>query len=213
MNFPRKFVTLVLLLLLLLTQACNKKKPVLPVQAGAPTTVAEVLPDEIPENPETPVGEPPLPKVQQPPPAKTTKPKKPARTQTAKKTNPPANTAASTAPPPAASPGASNNQQQVAALHPPHNGSPENATDMAIVAAIPSQQASQQKEDTAHMVDATENALKNINRSLSDEEKSMRMQIQSYVQQSRKATADGDYERAYNLAKKAQLLADALIKK
>jgi len=63
------------------------------------------------------------------------------------------------------------------------------------------------------MVDATENALKGINRSLSDEEKSMRSQIQSYLQQSRKATTDGDFERAYNLAKKAQLLADALVKK
>ena len=63
------------------------------------------------------------------------------------------------------------------------------------------------------MVDATENALKGINRSLSDEEKSMRSQIQSYLQQSRKATADGDFERAYNLAKKAQLLAEALVKK
>ena len=41
----------------------------------------------------------------------------------------------------------------------------------------------------------------------------MRTQIQSYLQQSRKATIDGDFERAYNLAKKAQLLADALIKK
>ena len=63
------------------------------------------------------------------------------------------------------------------------------------------------------MVDATENALKGINRSLNDEEKSMRSQIQSYLQQSRKATTDGDFERAYNLAKKAQLLADALVKK
>jgi ElaB/YqjD/DUF883 family membrane-anchored ribosome-binding protein len=63
------------------------------------------------------------------------------------------------------------------------------------------------------MVDATENALKGISRQLSDDEKSMRTQVQSFLQQSRKATVDGDFERAYNLAKKAQLLADALIKK
>ena len=38
-------------------------------------------------------------------------------------------------------------------------------------------------------------------------------QVKSYISQSRKATSDGDYERAFNLAKKAQLLADALVKK
>ncbi len=70
----------------------------------------------------------------------------------------------------------------------------------------------QQKEDTARMVDATESALREINRSLTKDESSMRSQIQSYLQQSRKATAEGDFERAYNLAKKAQLLADALVK-
>jgi len=63
------------------------------------------------------------------------------------------------------------------------------------------------------MVDATENALKGLTRSLTDDEKSMRSQIQSFLQQSRKATTEGDFERAYNLAKKAQLLADALVKK
>ena len=38
-------------------------------------------------------------------------------------------------------------------------------------------------------------------------------QIKSYIAQSRKATSDGDFERAYNLAMKAHLLADALVKK
>ena len=71
----------------------------------------------------------------------------------------------------------------------------------------------QQKEDTTRMVDATENALKGITRSLNDDEKSMKSQIQSYLQQSRKATTDGDFERAFNLAKKAQVLAEALVKK
>jgi ElaB/YqjD/DUF883 family membrane-anchored ribosome-binding protein len=210
MNFQRKFVTSVLILFLLFTEACNKKKPVPVPQAQAPSIIAEELPDEIPENPETPIAEtPPQPTASQP--AKKS-PKKPAHTQSAKKTTPaPASAPAaaqSQAPPPAA-----NNNQQVAGLRPPHPAGSEGTPDMAIVAAIPSQQASQQKEDTAHMIDATENALKNMTRSLSDEEKAMRTQIQSYIQQSRKATVDGDFERAYNLAKKAQLLADALIKK
>ena len=78
---------------------------------------------------------------------------------------------------------------------------------------MPSEYVTKQKELTSQIVDATENNLKNLSRQLSDEEKSMRTQIQSYLQQSRKATADGDFERAYNLAKKAQVLAEALVKK
>ena len=78
---------------------------------------------------------------------------------------------------------------------------------------MPSEAITRQKENTAQIVDATENSLKNLSRQLNDEEKAMKSQIQSYLQQSRKATTDGDFERAYNLANKAHLLADALIKK
>jgi ElaB/YqjD/DUF883 family membrane-anchored ribosome-binding protein len=78
---------------------------------------------------------------------------------------------------------------------------------------MPSQKVIEQKENTAQIVDATENSLKILTRQLSDDEKAMKTQIQSYLQQSRRATTDGDFERAYNLAKKARLLADALIKK
>jgi hypothetical protein len=207
MYIQRKFVTSLLLLVLLFTEACNKKRPVPPPQAQAPT-IAETLPDEIPENPETPVAEAVPPQPLPPQPVKT-KPKKQAHPQTAKKTAPPVSVPV--APPPQTPPPAASTNQQVAALHPPHT-TPESTPDMAI-AAVPSQQVTQQKEDTAHMVEATENALKNLTRSLSEDEKAMRTQIQSYIQQSRKATADGDFERAYNLAKKAQVLAEALIKK
>ncbi len=195
----RKLVTLLLVFGLLFIEACNKKKPVLPSHAPAPT-IAVDLPDAIPENPDdvtpAPVAkeEPP-----EPPPVKT-KPKKTTRTA-AKKASPPAGT------PPAASPPATNNNQTVATLRPP------SPPDTAIAAAMPSAAINRQKEDTAQIVDATENNLKNLSRSLNDEEKAMKTQIQSYLQQSRKATTDGDFERAYNLAKKAQLLADALIKK
>jgi len=81
-----------------------------------------------------------------------------------------------------------------------------------VAAAISSDRANKQREDTTRMVDTTENKLKGLSRQLNDEEKSMRTQIETYLQQSRKATADGDYERAFNLAKKAEVLADALIK-
>ena len=213
MTASRKFVCWILWLLLVFMVGCQKKKASLPPKAQAPT-VAVVLPNELPlaeEPEESPAPAATAPPVQPPP---KTKPKKPARTSTstanAKKNNPPQ--AAAPAATPAAPPQPSGTQT-VASVRPPRTGATESAPENAIAAAVPDAQLLHQKEDTARMVDATENALKGINRSLSDEEKSMRSQIQSYLQQSRKATTDGDFERAYNLAKKAQLLADALVKK
>jgi hypothetical protein len=195
----RKFVTTLLVLALLFVEACNKNKPVLPSRSLAPT-IAVALPDEIPESPETSVPE--IATVPVEPPQVKTKPKKTSRVAV-KKTAPPPATASVPPPPPA-----NNNQAQtVASLHSPQ------PPDTAIAAVMRSDEVTKQKEDTAQIVDATENNLKNLSRQLSEEEKSMRAQIQSYLQQSRKATSDGDFERAFNLAKKAQLLADALIKK
>lgn len=221
MNIKRKFVGSFLLLALLLTAACNKKKVVSTSHPPAPT-IQQTLPDAIPEKPEEPVAVVvPVPEVAAPQKARTNK--RPGHTTTnansnPKKTSPPPNNTTAQAPAPASPPSpaaqapASNNQT-IANARPITSGTPENAPDLAIAAAIPSAKATRDKEDTAHMVDATENALKGINRSLNDEEQAMRMQIESYLQQSRKATADGDFEKAYNLAKKAQLLAEALIKK
>ena len=184
---------------------CEKKKKSLPAKTQAPT-VAVVLPDELqlaeaPEEPSTPTVQ-----VTPPPTPPKTKPKKPAKNppSNAKKTSPPVT------PPSQPSP---TSTQTVASLHPPKSAEADTGTASALVAAVPNAQVLQQKEDTARMVDTTENSLKGLTRSLSDEEKSMRTQIQSYLQQSRKATTDGDYERAFNLAKKAQLLAEALVKK
>jgi hypothetical protein len=196
----RKLVTLLLVFGLLFVEACNRKKPVLPPPAHAPTIAVE-LPDAIPENPDE-VAPTPVAKEEpaEAPPVKT-KPKKTTRTA-AKKTPPPA-----TAPAATQQPTTTNSNQTVASLRPPA------APDTAIAAAMPSEAINRQKEETAQIVDTTENNLKNLSRSLNDDEKAMKTQIQSYLQQSRKATTDGDFERAFNLAKKAQLLADALIKK
>ena len=164
------------------------------------------LPEEIPENPETPAPEVAQAPVE-PPPVKT-KPKK-TRITAAKKTTPPANATPAAATPPAPAQQQPDGCQFAAASQ----SRLEPAPDTAIAAAMPSEAVTKQKENTAQIVDATENSLKNLSRQLSDEEKAMKTQIQSYLQQSRKATTDGDFERAFNLAKKAQLLAEALIKK
>ena len=199
------FVYCLLLPPLLLLVGCEKKKASLPPKTQAPT-VAVVLPDELPLTQAPDDSSAPVAQVTPPPPQSKTKPKKPAKNTptTAKKTSPPESPPSQ---PPPATP------QTVASARPPKPPDAEIGTTSALVAAVPNAQVLQQKEDTARMVDATENALKGLTRSLSDDEKSMRTQIQSYLQQSHKATTDGDYERAFNLAKKAQLLAEALVKK
>jgi hypothetical protein len=217
MQVQRKFVIPLLLLAFLFTEACTKKKPPLPPAGQAPT-VGTALPPEIKEIEE--VEPSPSAKLEpkddiKPVPKKTNK--KPAKTAAAtKKSTPPATTAAATPPPAAAAapPPQQQNNQTVASVH-PHNPTGSDsppAPELAVAAAISSANANKQKEDTAHLLDATEAAIKNLTRQLNDDEKGMRTQVLSYVAQSRKATSDGDFERAYNLAKKAQVLAEALNK-
>ncbi len=97
--------------------------------------------------------------------------------------------------------------------HPPANPANEAPPDTAIAADVTSAQLIQQKQTTAQLLDATEKTLGGLSHTLSHDEEQMVVQIRSYVAQSRKATTDGDFERAYNLATKAHLLSDALVKK
>ncbi len=80
-------------------------------------------------------------------------------------------------------------------------------------AAIPDGAAAQQRSNTTQLLESTEANLKSIKRQLTNTETEMVGQIQSYMRQSRLATADGDTERAYNLALKARLLSDELVKR
>ena len=101
----------------------------------------------------------------------------------------------------------------VAAVHPPPSPAAEGAPDTAIAADVSSQQVSQQKQTTVQLLEATEKNLNSLNRNLNHDEQAIVSQIKTYIDQSRKATSDNDFERAYNLATKARLLSDALVKK
>ncbi|MGB9257511.1 MAG: hypothetical protein WCC25_21925, partial [Candidatus Korobacteraceae bacterium] len=78
---------------------------------------------------------------------------------------------------------------------------------------VNSAQLSQQVRTTAQLIDETEKTLNGLNHTLSHDQEEIVNQIRSYIGQSRTATKDGDFERAYNLATKAHLLSDALVKK
>ena len=69
-----------------------------------------------------------------------------------------------------------------------------------------------QRQQTTSLLGSAESNLSNIHRSLSGDEQQMVSQIRNYIAQSRKAMSDGDLERAYNLANKANLLSSELVK-
>ncbi len=79
--------------------------------------------------------------------------------------------------------------------------------------AVPNEQTAVQRQNTSQLLESTDYNLKNITRALNADEQAIVQHIHSYMQQSRDATRDGDTERAYNLALKAHLLCDELMKR
>ena len=94
------------------------------------------------------------------------------------------------------------------------NGSePDPATTLA--PSVNREQASRQAESTKQLLDSSDANLKKIKisgRKLTASEQETAAQIQSYMDQAKKATEDGDAQRAYNLAVKANLLSAELAK-
>lgn len=185
-------------LAMLFLPGCRKKKPILPPpQAQAPTTTAQPAPPTItPEGSSNPTAtRPPLPE------ASTTIPKplppKPKNRHhnglTNAKKQPPATNPA----PPA----------QAANVPPPNN-----ETVGQISPDVPSATENSTVQSTNQLLNSTEQNLRSINRRLSNEEQNILSDIRSYVAQSRAALKDQDFERAYNLANKARLLTDGLMK-
>jgi hypothetical protein len=82
-----------------------------------------------------------------------------------------------------------------------------------LAADLPPAAAMQQRQTTVQLQARTEANLRGLTRALSDDEKAMVQQIRAYLQQSRTAATDGDTERAYNLAFKAHLLSNELMKR
>lgn len=80
-------------------------------------------------------------------------------------------------------------------------------------AGIPEDAATQQRRSTAQLRQTTENNIRSINRSLNTDEQAILQQIRMFLSQSRAADSDGDIERAYRLALKAQLLSEELAKR
>jgi hypothetical protein len=93
------------------------------------------------------------------------------------------------------------------------NGGAPEPPAQAISAGIDQTQAAHQRQVTEQLLQSTDSNLKGLNRTLSSEELAMVEQIKAYVSQSRAAITDGDLVKANNLAVKAHLLSDALVKR
>jgi len=212
MIFGRQFVLLGIALLLLPGAMCNKKKPQLPHQATAPAEpIPSPLPSEISE--QTPPPPAPAPKADTE--AKSTEPTQPKPKKRKPRKSSPTTTAqnnSSASPAPASSTSSSSNAT-IALARPPANPASEPPPDTAISADVSSAQLTQQKQTTTQLLDSTEKTLGGLPHNLPPDQEQLVVQIRAYVAQSRKATTDGDFERAYNLATKAHLLSDALVKK
>ena len=177
----------------------KKQKPNIPQQAQAPTITAPQPATTQPGPPPPANVEPsrPLPTpgevaANTPPQQSVPKPKQ----HSPRKSAPVKKTVVENTPPPAPPP------QQ-----------PAQQPQGSLTASVSHKDALQQKVDTQQLIDATENNLRGVNRTLSDDEQVMVAHIRSYILQSKNATGDGDLERAYNLALKARLLSDELVKK
>lgn len=184
-----------------LTGCWFKRKPPVPQpQAQAPTTTE------------------PQPAPQEQPPATEPQPEqKPAETAQAEakpkpKPKPKNHTAHKQAPP---APKPEEKPQQEAVLKPPpkiiiqEGGADDSLGQISTTTQGPGQS----DLSTAKLLEATEANLRRLKRTLTADEQATVAQIKDYMEQSRAATAQQDLVRAHNLALKAHLLSDELVKK
>ena len=85
-------------------------------------------------------------------------------------------------------------------------------SSVQITAAVPRSTTQSQTQNAEQLLRNSEGKLNGISRALSESEKAMAKQARNYITQSRQAIQEGEIERAYNLAVKANLLAEELAK-
>lgn len=91
-------------------------------------------------------------------------------------------------------------------------GNPPNSPGPLAAGVGGNDSSSHAKQTTEQLLQAAQGNLNGINRPLSPDEQAMVAQIKDYMTQAHKATDDSDTVRAHNLALKAYLLSDELVK-
>jgi hypothetical protein len=85
-------------------------------------------------------------------------------------------------------------------------------TNSSISASLPHTDETHHRETTSELIQQTEDNLRLLTRQLSTDEQNQVEQIRNFLDQARSATADNDLVRAHNLALKAHLLSDELVR-
>jgi outer membrane biosynthesis protein TonB len=195
MKVGKNAVLAIAVIALLAGVGCKKKKPNLPPQTQPPT-ITQPAPETTPPA-QTPVETAPpatTPPVTEPEP-QPAPPPKPKHNARRKRPHVPAESKPSEAktPPKPATETKSNENVQISA-------------------EIPQNLADKRRKQTEDLLNVAEANLRKINYSMTDGEQAMQRQVRNFITQSRLAIQDGDFERAYNLASKAQQLSQGLVK-
>lgn len=206
-QFQWRILAIALACMLVFAGGCKKKKPPLPTpQAQAPTITTPAPRPETPATTATPPA---------PAPDSTATPTENAASQKPSPSHPkrvggklhkhPSVTAAKKQSPPApVTPPVSTTAKASAP-------SPEEAVGQ-IAPDMSQSAASQAQQSTTQLLDSAELNLRNLTRTLNNDELNTVSQIRSYIAQSRVALKDQDIERAHNLALKAHQLSDVLVR-
>jgi hypothetical protein len=86
-------------------------------------------------------------------------------------------------------------------------------TNSSISAGLPHTDETHHRETTSELIQQTEDNLRLLTRQLSTDEQNQVEQIRNFLDQARSATSDNDLVRAHNLALKAHLLSDELLRR
>jgi len=205
MRIARATLAGVLLASLLVLGGCKKKKPAVPPPQSQAPTITQPQPQPESQPPVPATSEPNRPEPEKQPEATVTPPPPTPKPKPKRVTKP--------KPP---SPAPEKPVDKTAENKPTKTVVTEGGTQPTsapLSPAVPNEQALHQKQNTSQLLESADYNLKNITRSLSADEQAIVQHIRSYMQQSRDATRDGDTERAYNLALKAHLLCDELMKR
>jgi outer membrane biosynthesis protein TonB len=193
-----KAVVLALGSALLVLTGCEHKKPVVIVpQQAPPTAAAEPSP-----TPEPPAEQPAEPQQEQAAPSDQTQAATQNKPKHIKKPSPrkPASSEKTTE--------ARNTPQKV--IIPAEKAQPTPGPGQ--ISPGPTPGDAQSQTSTEQLLQSAENNLNGIKRTLNKDEEAMRAQVKEFIIQSRKAIGENDPARAHNLAVKARLLSDELVK-
>ena len=191
-----------LLLLLGIFLGCQHKKPVLVMPQQPPATAAP-QPTPTPE-PAVQAADQPLVPVPEPTPAE-----QPKTAETPKPKH--GRHAAARKPSPSVGGDVAKNTPPKRVVQADKTEPPQTSIGQISPGPTPAD-ASHSQTSTDQLLQGAEANLNGITRQLSKDEEAMRTQIKEFINQSRKATTENDPARAHNLAVKARLLSDDLVK-